>query len=155
MSLIMLTSPTQSETSARRFLVNRMGSQAGRFLLPRGTGSLICRYPSISKSGKILPWGRDEKAQQSVEQSHRSAARGAKFRNCTGRHARHPGLLEGTTSSRRKSGDMDIFLRSARYAAIVSRSFLSKPMELTLTAPSVSIRKIVGTLVRPVVVETT
>src|SRR2546430_16716294 len=85
----MSMSPTQSETSARRFLVNRMGSQAGRFLLPRRTGSLICRYPSISKSGRIPAWGRDEKAQQSLKQSHRSAAGGAKFWNCAGRHARH------------------------------------------------------------------
>src|SRR5207253_4813942 len=87
-SSIMSMSPIQSETSARRFLVNRMGSQAGRFLLPRRTGSLICRYPSISKSGKIPPWGRDEKTKKSVGQGHRSAARCAKFRNCAGGHAR-------------------------------------------------------------------
>src|SRR5947208_1325465 len=123
MSLIMLTSPTQSETSARRFLVNRMGSQAGRFLLPRGTGSLICRYPSISKSGKILPWGRDEKAQQSVEQSHRSAARGAKFRNCAGRHARHSQQAETAAetqetapSNRARPNLIRLFLYLLRYS---------------------------------------
>src|SRR5437899_8738283 len=71
-----------------------MDSPASPFPSRLRTGASICKYRSISKSGRIPPWHRDEKTQKSVEQSHGGAAGGAEFGNCAGRHARHPRQAE-------------------------------------------------------------